>query len=386
MKTYDIVIIGCGAAGLAAAGAALVRGRSVAIIDMGERPARKVAASGGGRCNFTNAAAARDRYFGGNPDFVRGALARVTPADILDWAATHKIKPVEKAAGQYFCATGAADVVAALMHDAMAADIFLNTHVTDAIFNDDCFTITGDGHQYRAKSLIVATGGLSFPALGVSDAGYIIAKKFGHKIVPVRPALCAMAVPAFSPELAGISMRAEITVGRNSVCDDMLFTHFGIGGPAAYRASLFDMPGGEMHINLVPDVDAMQWLRDAKQKSGRRTISAVLATRMPTRLAKWIAGDDMRHIADYKDSEITAIANKISNIVIPSNQVKYHGMQSAEVVRGGVSTDAVSSKTMESKLRPGLFFAGEVLDIAGDLGGFNLHWAWASGRIAGQNA
>ncbi len=385
MKKYDVIIVGAGAAGLAAAAVAQARGRRVAILDMGSTPARKVNASGGGRCNFTNMAAEYSRYFGQNPNFVRGALSRVSPNDILDWAKVHNIAATEKAKGQYFSASGADAVVSALLRDINKCDLITNCSVSNISKPDDVFvTETGLG-TFSSDSVIIATGGTSFPVLGVSDIGHKIAKSFGHKIVPIRPALCAIATSAFSSELAGISLNAQIKIGRAIITDSLLFTHFGIGGPAAYRASLYDTADG-IYIDLCPNTDVAQWLRTQKQTAGRKNMANTLNAILPVRIAKWIAGADTRNIADFKDTEIIAIANRINKIFIPANDIKLHGMQSAEVVRGGVSTDAISSKTMESKLCSGLFFAGEVLDIAGDLGGFNLHWAWASGRVAGENA
>lgn len=385
MTNYDVIIIGAGAAGLSAARAALARGRSVAVLDMGAAPARKVAVSGGGRCNFTNMAAGRDRYFGCNPDFVRGALARVSPTDILDWARDHKIKFVEKSAGQYFCATGAADIVRALTHDASAANIILNSPVDSVAKNECGFLVCTERDQYKCKSIIIASGGTSFATLGVSDVGQQIAKQFGHKIIPMRPALCAIATKVFSPDLAGIAMPVEIHVAGETICDDMLFTHFGVGGPAIYRATVRDINAG-LKINLVPKIDMRQALRDAKRTMGRKSLGTVLSTYMPVRVAKWIAGDATTNIADYKDNQIAEIATRICQIEIRSADMRLHNLASAEIVRGGVDTTQISSKTMESKLCPGLFWAGEVMDISGDLGGFNLHWAWASGTVAGQNA
>lgn len=381
MKKYDVIIIGAGAAGLSSAAVATKRGRRVAVFDMGNTPARKVQLSGGGNCNITNMAAGRDRYFGENPDFVRGALSRVSPADILTWANTHNLHTFEKGTGRYFCAAGADAVVDALMHDACAADFYWNTKIADIKKENGLFCV----NQCCANSVIVATGGISFDRLGVSDAGYKIAKSVGHKIVPVRPALCALALAEWTDELAGISLNAEIIIGRNVVRDSLLITHVGIGGPAAYRASLYDLDAG-IRINVMPNIDVYGLLRGAKQTHGRKTAASILSEYVPTRVAKWIAGNDNRNIADLKDTEILKIATKANNLHFTRTQIKYHSMHSAEVVRGGISVDDVSSKTMESKLCSGLYFAGEVLDIAGDLGGFNLQWAWASGRVAGENA
>lgn len=384
MKHYDVIIIGGGAAGLSAAATALARGRRVAVLDMGTAPARKVMASGGGRCNFTNMAATRDRYFGNNPDFVRGALARVSPTDILDWTTQHGLRYEEKAPGQYFCTTGAGDVVRALVRDANGADIFLNTSVISARRENNKFYIKCDNNEFTADSLIIATGGISFATMGVSDIGYKIAKEFGHKIIPPRPALCAIDTDVFPHDWAGISMPVAITVGRRQISGDMLFTHFGIGGPAVYSASLASSDT-DIHINLMHGVDVFEWLSMEKRTEGRKSLHTILATRMPAQIAKYFAGAP-RNIADFRDSELSDIASRISNIVIPAVSWRHHGMRAAEVTYGGVDTSQISSKTMESKIVPHLFFVGEVMDITGDLGGFNLQWARASGRVAGENA
>ena len=371
---------------MTAARCAVARGRRTLVLDMGVAPARKVAASGGGRCNFTNDAAARNRYFGENPDFVRGALSRVTPADVLGWAREHNIKWTEKTPGQYFCATGADDIVRALMADARGGQIMQNTTVSDVTFSHGHFTITTNRATFQSDAVIVATGGVTFPTLVTSDVGYKIAKSFGHRIVPIRPALCAITTGAFSPEMAGISMPVDVSVAGERFSDSLLFTHSGVGGPAIYRATVRNNDGNII-INLMPGVDAFELLRTARRAMGRKSVPTILSEHMPARVARWIAGAATdKNIADLRDGTLRQIADRINKIVIPRGTYKYHGTPSAEVTRGGVATDAVSSKTMESKLQPGLFFAGEVLDIAGDLGGFNLHWAWASGTVAGQNA
>ncbi len=381
---FDIIIIGGGAAGLAAAYTATARKKHVLILDMGDRPARKVMASGGGRCNFTNMDVGAHRYFGENPDFVRGALSRVTPGDVIEWATSHGIQPIEKAPGQYFSDSGAGDIVSALLSDANDAAIKTNTTVRDVEFTNGAFTVITDNDKYSAQSVIIATGGTSFGTLGVSDFGMKIAKKFGHKIIPPRPGLCAVATNAFTSDLSGISLPVQITVGKHVINDSMLFTHFGIGGPATYRATVRNLD--DIHINLLPNDDVVTWLKKSKKTNGRKTLNGILGEKLPARVAKFIARDDTRNIADIRDCEIETIAARITDIVIPKSDIKLHNLASAEVIRGGVDTREISSKTMESKLQPGLFFVGEVIDIAGDLGGFNLHWAWASGRTAGNNA
>ena len=383
MKHYDVIILGAGASGLFAAATAVKRGCNVAIIDMGNAPARKVAISGGGRCNFTNTAANADRYFGQNRNFVRGALARFTPNDMIDWARAHKLNIVEKTPGQYFCANDATAIVRALIADTDGTDFILNTKIIDADKHDNVFHIKTNRGYFQCNKLIVATGGISFETLGVSDIGHKIAKKFGHKIVPLRPALCAIATHAFSSDLMGVSLPVMITVGRDKIYDDMLFTHFGIGGPAVYRATVRDI-GSQIVIDIAPNDNMYEFLRKSKQTDGKKTIATILSQKLPVRVAKYICGNTQPRIADLRDSDLKNIANRVNHIVIPSADIKYHNMASAEVVRGGVDTTDISSKTMESKLCAGLYFIGEVLDIAGDLGGFNLHWAWASGFTTGN--
>lgn len=381
MNIYDCIIIGAGAGGLFAATHLHKRGKRALIIDMGDIPARKVAVSGGGKCNFTNMVADWTHYIGQNPRFVMSALAQWTPKDTLGWVKSHGIKYYEKEPGRFFCTNSANDIVNALIHDIGDTKIQSNTMVKDVVKNDDIFTVKTDHGDFSAHKIIIATGGLSWGHLGVSDTGMIIAKKFGHKIEPVRPALCAMKTNVFSSELSGISLPVEITIGKNVIHDDLLFTHFGIGGPATYRASLFG--GGEMTINFAPNIDIFTVLKNAKCAMGRKSCATILSEILPNKFARFIC-NDTRNIADYKDSEIQEIATRINKCKI--DDARAIGLTSAEVTAGGVSTKDISSKTMESKLCDGLYFVGEVIDITGDLGGFNIQWAFSSGFVAGNNA
>lgn len=385
MTDYDIIIIGAGAAGLMAAATAVQREKQVLILEMGNAPARKVMVSGGGKCNITNMAANADRYFGNNPQFVHSALAQVTPNNILHWANEHKLKPFEKTTGRYFCESGAAAVVNALINDIKPALTLFNTTVTGVIKSDNVFLVETNKGTYKSNSVIVATGGTSFASLGVSDVGYKIAKHFGHKIVPIRPGLCAIATHTIPNTLSGISVPVQISINKHKINDDLLFTHFGIGGPAAYRTSLYDLNDG-IYIDFLPNADISNIIQAAKQKYGKKSASTILVQYLPVKLVKWIVNNIDKNVADLNKQDIQNISCKTHKFYISATDIKRHNLQSAEIVRGGVATDDISSKTMESKLCDGLFFVGEVIDIAGDLGGFNLQWAWASGIVAGNNA
>jgi len=382
MKQYDTIIIGAGASGLKAAAELHKRKKSILVLDMGANPARKVAISGGGNCNFTNTNANYTHYFGQNPDFVRSALAQFSPNDTLNWVKAHGIKYVEKESGRYFCADGADKIIDALIKDIGNTEIKYNFAVTDVYKENDIFVTKTNNGQFTSDSLIVATGGLSYPHLGVSNLGHIIAKKFGHKIIPVSVALCAIKTKCFTPELAGISTKAEIILNKRKIWDDLLFTHFGLGGPAIYRATLSDI--SKIVINFTPHINVFEKLHNAKQTNGRKNIANILGEFLPNKLARFFTNNDNRNIADCKDSELKNIADTIEHFEITDAQKI--GMQSAEITMGGIDTNDISSKTMESKICHGLFFTGEVLDITGDLGGFNLQWAFSSGIVAGKNA
>lgn len=382
MKTYDVIIVGAGAGGLMAATQLCKRKKSVLIIDMGDTPARKIAVSGGGNCNFTNLKADYTHYFGKNPRFVCSGLAQFSPKNTLDWVKSHNIEYIEKEPGRFFCKNGAKDIISALLHDIGNTEIKYNTNLSDIEKTNDYFILKTTHGDFHARSVIIATGGVSYPNLSVSNIGHIIAKKFGHKIEPIRPGLCAIKTHAFSADLAGISLPIEIKIGKNTIKDDLLFTHFGIGGPAVYRASLFNSK--EIIIDFVPNTDVFELLKRAKQTNGKKSIANVIAGILPNKLAHFLCHNDTRNIADCKDSELLQITNNIKQFTV-SDAVAI-GMQSAEVTVGGVSTEKISSKTMESQNCDGLYFVGEVIDIAGDLGGYNLQWAFASGYVAGLNA
>ena len=242
---------------------------------------------------------------------------------------------------------------------------------------NNIFKIKTDQGDFYTKNLVIATGGMSYANLGATDIGYKIAKSFGHKIIPPRPALCGITTKYFAPSLSGISLPVEIKIGHETLQDNMLFTHFGIGGPAVYRTTVRNCESGFV-INLLPCCDIFQWLKQQKQTNGKKQLKTILATKLSERVAEFFADPSTKNIADYRDPELKDIATKISNIEFTPGTFTLQNFQSAEVTRGGIDTAEISSKTMESKLCNGLYFIGEVIDIAGDLGGYNLQWAWAS--------
>lgn len=382
MTVYDTIIIGAGAAGLMAATQLHKRKKSVLIIDMGDVPARKIAISGGGNCNFTNLRADYTHYFGKKPRFACSALAQFAPADTLNWVKSHAIAYIEKEPGRFFCKNGAKDIINALLQDIDNTEIKYNSDLLNIEKTNDLFAVKTTNGDFLAKSVIIATGGVSYPNLGTSNIGHIVAKKFGHKIEPIRPGLCAIKTKSLSPELAGISLPVEIQINKHKIGDDLLFTHFGIGGPAVYRATLIDSK--QMTIDFAPNTNVFELLKHAKRANGKKSVANVIADILPNKLAHFFITSNAKNIADYKDNELLQIANKIKQFEIPDATAI--GFQSAEVTVGGVSTDKISSKTMESQICSGLYFVGEVIDIAGDLGGYNLQWAFASGYVAGLYA
>lgn len=381
MNIYDVIIIGAGAAGLKAASVLKSRGKKVLILDMGNDPARKVAISGGGNCNFTNTNANHTKYFGNNPRFTLSALSQFSPIDTLNWIKENHIDFIEKEPGRYFCKTGAKDIVNLLLKDIKNTDIKYSEKVESVYKKDKLFIVNTTNFEFTCSSVIIASGGVSYPHLGVSNVGHIIAKNFGHKIIPVRPALCAMKTKYFDSSLSGISLPVQIKTTDRIINDDLLFTHFGLGGPAIYRASL---SSGKFTINFAPNINLYEKLKEYKINDGKKSLRTVLSHFLPSKLADVFAVIHTGNIADIKDKDIKIITDKINNFEISDYELV--GMQSAEITFGGIDTKDISSKTMESKLCPGLFFAGEVMDVNGDLGGFNLQWAFSSGYVAGLNA
>lgn len=386
---HDVIIIGAGAAGLFCAAECAKRGRSVLVLDHGVRTGSKVRISGGGRCNFTNLNAGPEHYLSRNPRFCTSALARFTPQDMLALVAKHHIAYYEKEAGQLFCRDSARDIVALLERECAAAGavIMLNRPVR-GIVRDAGFLITTDQGDFHAGSLVVATGGLSYANLGASAFGHEIARQFGLAIVPPRPALVPLLFSGQElkrfRECAGISVNASVTCGGKTYQGNILFTHKGLSGPAALQASLYWEPRSTVDIDLLPGQDVYEAFQVKRQS--RMAVGNFLGQLLPKRFVQaWLDKTlAARPMTECSNRDLKELAEHLHCWTIAPTGTE--GYRTAEVTAGGVNTDELSSKTMEAKKAPGLYFIGEVMDVTGELGGYNLHWAWASAHAAGEHA
>ena len=391
----DVVIIGAGAAGLMCAIEAGRRGRSVTVLEHNASVGEKIRISGGGRCNFTNTAAGPANYLSRNPRFCISALSRFTPADLIARVTKHSIDYYEKKLGQLFCTGSARQIIDMLLADCRNAGVSIRTSVDVAAVaspggeNDPGrFVIETSAGRFSAVSLVVASGGLSLPKLGATPLGYRLAEQFGLRIVTPRPGLVPF---LWRPEearyflgLSGISVDVAIHCREAEFRESLLFTHRGLSGPAILQVSSYWEPGDAVVIDLLPGTDAGQFLRDLHPT--RKELATVLERRLPVRFVRaWLEMyGGSRPMAAYSSDELARLARGLSCWqFVPAGT---EGFGKAEVTVGGVDTDDLSSKTMEAKKVPGLYFIGEVMDVTGWLGGYNFQWAWASGWAAGQYA
>ncbi|PKL52114.1 MAG: aminoacetone oxidase family FAD-binding enzyme [Nitrospira bacterium HGW-Nitrospira-1] len=385
----DIIIIGAGAAGLMCAIEAGKRGRSVLLLDHAEKAGQKIRISGGGRCNFTNIHMAPEHYLSGNPHFCKSALACFTPRDFTGLLEKYNIQYHEKEKGQLFCRKSSLDVLRMLQDEAGKAgvEIRLRCKVTGVRKEERFLVITNQGVM-ESESLVIATGGLSFPDLGATGIGYHIARHFGLRVTPLSPGLapfeCDRNDMKIFGALSGISLPVRVSCRGREFQGEMLFTHHGLSGPAILQVSSYWKPGDILKIDLLPASDALEIFR--ARHGSRIEMHNLLAELFPRRFARtWCdlhAGS--KPICRYSDKELMEMAAQLHNWeILPQGT---QGYRKAEVTLGGVDTEELSSKTMEARKAPGLYFVGEVLDVTGQLGGYNLHWAWASGYAAGQYA
>ncbi|MBS1841339.1 MAG: NAD(P)/FAD-dependent oxidoreductase [Acidobacteria bacterium] len=381
---FDALILGAGAAGLMCAIEAGKRGRRVALLERAEKIGKKILISGGGRCNFTNIHCTPEHFISANPHFVKSALARYTPKDFISLVEKHRIPYHEKTLGQLFCDRAASDITQLLEEECRAAGVqtFLNQKVLEVGKGTDFFVKTGS-EEFRAPSLVVATGGLSIPKIGATSFGYELARKFGVKIQKTRPALVPLTLNAKDQrsycELSGVSMEVVAQAGGTAFREKMLITHRGLSGPAILQASSYWEPQTPVSIDLAPGREVIPAVMEAKTRSESALRNAFLGI-LPKRFAdRWI---ELHQPKNWTKEALLEFEKSVHRWeVIPSGT---EGYEKAEVTAGGVDTDELSSKTMECRNVPGLFFIGEVVDVTGHLGGFNFQWAWASGAAAGR--
>jgi predicted Rossmann fold flavoprotein len=361
------------------------RGRRVLVLDRADRIGKKILISGGGRCNFTNIHCTADRFLSGNPHFARSALARYTPQDFIALVERHRIPYHEKTLGQLFCDGSARDIVAMLEAECHTAGvrILLNQQITEARHADG-FVIQTAATTYRAKALVVATGGLSIPKMGATDLAYRIAAQFGLAIEPCRPALVPLTWQpqdsARYADLTGLSAEVIATQGKTSFREKLLFTHRGLSGPAILQISSYWTPGGPITIDLAPEQDCTAALRAHPGGRDAAAFRAALRTVLPQRLAeRWAA---LHAPSGWSNAALIEAEEHLHRWeVIPAGT---EGYAKAEVTTGGISTAELSAQTMESRRVPGLYFIGEAVDVTGHLGGYNFQWAWASGAAGGH--
>jgi predicted Rossmann fold flavoprotein len=385
----DVIIIGAGASGLLCAVECVRRGRSVVVLDHAGRTGSKIRISGGGRCNFTNLNAAAGHYLSQNPHFCKSALARFTPRDILALVEKHHIAYYEKEEGQMFCVKSAQVIVSLLEDECGRAgvELLLKCGITD-ITRDNRFSVTTSRGVFASDSLVIATGGLSFANLGASSFGHDVAGQFGLRMTTVRPALVPFVFSRADHKtfqgLAGISLAAAVSCGPKRFRGNILFTHRGLSGPAALQASLYWDLGTALSIDLLPETDLLEVF--SSRRRSKIEMHNLLAEIFPRRFARTWCDHllNSKPVDQTSDRELKEIADTLHAWkLIPKGT---EGYKTAEVTAGGVDTDELSSKTMEAKKVRGLYFIGEVVDVTGELGGYNLHWAWASGYAAGQFA
>ena len=386
--TFDAVIIGAGAAGMMCGGTAGQRGRKVLLLERSPNVGQKISISGGGRCNFTNLQVEPKNFLSDNPHFCKSALSRFTPLDFIKLIEKHGIAYHEKAPGQLFCNDRAHRIVDLLKAECKAGGVTIKTGCTvKNIEKKDAFVVQTDSAAYTAPSLVVATGGLSYPGAGATGFGYKIAEQFGLAVIACRPALVPLSYqPADARRygsLSGISIIAAVATGRTTFTDAILFTHKGLSGPAILQLSSFWTPGQPITIDLLPRLRLKDAIIKWKSERPKAALKTLLREHLPERLAHLFLDlhGQNRPVHQLTERDAAAVACSFHHWQVQPGGTEGYGK--AEVTRGGVDTRELSSKTFESRKVPGLYFIGEVLDVTGWLGGFNFQWAWASGHCAG---
>lgn len=387
MKKFNVIIIGGGAAGLFCAAEAGKRGRRVLVIEHNAQVGRKILISGGGRCNFTNVYTKPENFVSLNPHFCKSALARYTPRDFVELVKKHKIEYYEKKLGQLFCRESSRQIVRLLLSECEMARVQILTNCSAVnIEKDALFEVTTNQGDFASESIVIATGGLSFPKIGATDFGYKIARQFGLKITQMRPGLVPLVFADGETKgfqkLAGVSIDAIASTGKQAFRENILFTHRGLSGPAVLQISNYWQKEKQIEFDLMPEADAFELLEE--HHSSRQNLDNFLSRFLPNRFAEIFTALNFpnKPLNQLSKREIEQIAEKLNRWQIRFNETE--GYHKAEVTLGGVETDELSSQTMEAKKVSGLYFIGEVVDVTGWLGGYNFQWAWASGFAAGQ--
>jgi predicted Rossmann fold flavoprotein len=383
----DVLIIGAGAAGMMCALTAAQRGRKVILLDHSAKLAEKIRISGGGRCNFTNLNARPENFISQNPHFCRSALARYTPQHFIAMLNRHGIGYHEKTLGQLFCDDESEAVIGMLKAECDAAGVrWVMPCTVDKIDRRETFRVSTPRGTFHATSLVIATGGLSIPKIGATPFGYKVAEQFGVPMTKLKPGLVPL---TFHPEewakyaeLSGASQEAVVSFDKHSFRENLLFTHRGLSGPAILQISSYWEPGKPLSIDLLPDLDMREIF--VQHRGSKMLLDNFLAQYLPKRLAEVVAAQwtENKPLNQIAEKELRNLADKLKNWqVTPTGTLGY---SKAEVTCGGVDTHALSSKTMECNEVPGLYFIGEVMDVTGQLGGYNFQWAWSSAYAAGQ--
>ncbi len=389
MQTFEVVVLGAGAAGMMCAIGAGRRGRRVLLLEHNAHPGEKILISGGGRCNFTNLEVTPERFFSGNPHFCKSALSRYTERDFIAMVERHRIRYHEKTLGQLFCDGSAREILAMLLKECAAAAVDLRTgHRITAVTRADRFRVETDHGSFTAPALVIATGGLSIPKMGASGFAYDLARRFGLGLIEPRPGLVGLKFAgemlALCQSLSGVSAEAIVSCGRQRFRENILFTHRGLSGPVILQISSYWREGETLSLDLAPAIEVEGFLRERKRTRARAEPKNVLGEILPARLAQAMAETaavDGR-MANLPDRSLAAIAARLKRWqVVPAAS---EGWSKAEVTVGGVDTAALSSKTMEAREVRGLYVIGEAVDVTGWLGGYNFQWAWSSGWCAGE--
>lgn len=391
---YDVIIIGAGAAGLFCAFNAAARDKRVLVLDHANKVGKKILMSGGGRCNFTNLNTTHENFSSQNPHFCKSALSQYSAYDFLALVEKHKIDYVEKEAGQLFCKHSSKDILQMLLQEcAQGAVKIYKKCAIEKIAYAGQFNLSASCGEFIADSLVIATGGLSIPTLGATGFGYEIAKQFGHTLVETSAALVPFVLSKkwltrVNP-LAGVALPVRVSCDKDgksvSISDDMLFTHRGLSGPAILKLSSHWQPGIQIHIDLLPAVDIRQHISEQMAEHAEQLLVNNLAKLLPKKVACFICEPALqdKKLKQLTKTELELLEQKLHHWDIRPEGTE--GYKTAEVTAGGVSTDKISSRTFESALQKNLYFIGEVLDVTGELGGYNFQWAWSSAWCAANS-